>query len=884
MDAKVLSATEKSDTQSLTPAETNRRWHFAGAVFDARSLELRVGTRPIRLNRKPLLVLQHLLQHAGEVVTKDELAQACWPGRILSETVLSTTMNRLRAGLGEPLQDLIKTVHGFGYRLDAEVHVEWDKSREAPSRVKRSVGDHPPLRPTWVLERPLGSGGSADVWLARQAQTGDRRAFKFAGDQAGLRTLKREITLFRLLKESLGEHSPSLRILDWNLELPPFFIETEFKPAGSLAQWTESQGGLGALPIDSRLELIAQCADLLAAAHSVGVLHKDLKPANVLIDQACSPIPRLKLTDFGCGALADPEQIEQLEITRLGFTLQDDTRGNSGTPLYAAPEVLSGQPATLRSDIYALGVMLFQVVVGDWQARLSPGWERKVDDPLLRDDIAVTIDGDPRHRLGDAGELAQRLRALPKRRQRAADEREATLRQERLAQALERAEFRRRWLAGTVAILLLGLISTLLLYFQLRDSQTALSAALDRARHESERAIAAREFVMRLFRETGESAKEQNLTVRDILQRSAVQIRNHASGNPEEAAESLATLGKLYLHMSDYVSAEATFQRLFDFASNTNSPDRLAEARLDFAQVRIALGQPEAAQRLLQEANSHFRQNELRYRDDILRSRELEADIAFHHSDYPLAENILRATLEDRLRNPTSSPKDRSGTYSALATVYLRTQRFEAAREAYQHALRLITGTDLERGISEMNVLNGLGNVEYTLEQYPEAEQYFLRAIELERTLLGPSADLGNLLSNYGKASLLNDKASQALSAFHEADEMIRHYAGTESSIYIANNNGIAGALLAMGMHDKARALLLDTVEIAQRVFGEDYIRTAISKLWLAEAELALDEPVRARQLLDEAMPHLSANPGLSGYLRAKASRLQQELADIERP
>src|SRR6202161_931276 len=101
-----------------------RRWHFAGTIFDERTLELLVNGVDAELERKPLEVLIYLLEHAGEVCTKDEILTGVWPGRILSETVLTKCIGRLRDVLGGREQDIIKTAYGFGYRFVAPVQVE----------------------------------------------------------------------------------------------------------------------------------------------------------------------------------------------------------------------------------------------------------------------------------------------------------------------------------------------------------------------------------------------------------------------------------------------------------------------------------------------------------------------------------------------------------------------------------------------------------------------------------------------------------------------------------------------------------------------------------------------------------------------------------------
>ena len=186
------------------PAElTGRRWTFGTAVLDERSLELLVSGQPVALERKPLEVLLYLLHHAGEVVTKDELADNLWPGRILTETVLTRCISMLRHALADDHRTLIRTVHGFGYRLVADVRVEASAASSAPV-FDFKAGDNPPLRPQWKLVERLGTGGHGEAWLARHEKTREARVFKFALDQGAVSSLKREITLYRLLQESLA--------------------------------------------------------------------------------------------------------------------------------------------------------------------------------------------------------------------------------------------------------------------------------------------------------------------------------------------------------------------------------------------------------------------------------------------------------------------------------------------------------------------------------------------------------------------------------------------------------------------------------------------------------------------------------------------------------
>jgi DNA-binding response OmpR family regulator len=102
------------------PAAAPVCWQFAGRSLDERSLELRVDGARVELPKKPLEVLLHFLRHAGEIVTKDQLLEAVWPGRIVSETSLTNAIGKLRTALGDEDQTLIKAVYGYGYRFEVK--------------------------------------------------------------------------------------------------------------------------------------------------------------------------------------------------------------------------------------------------------------------------------------------------------------------------------------------------------------------------------------------------------------------------------------------------------------------------------------------------------------------------------------------------------------------------------------------------------------------------------------------------------------------------------------------------------------------------------------------------------------------------------------------
>lgn len=217
-----------------------------------------------------------------------------------------------------------------------------------------AVGRTVPGRPGWTLEGSLGAGAFGEVWVARHERTRDSRAFKFCYEPQHLRALKRELTLFRLMKESLGERSDIAKLYEVRLNKPPFFLEMEYTNGGDLGKWAEDQGGIGSIPLKTRLKLIVGVADALDAAHSVGIIHKDVSPANVLIHQPKKGEPEVRLTDFGIGQIVSTTTLKQSDITVTGFGASQETLTNlnaqTGTQLYMAPELFEGKPPTCVHD------------------------------------------------------------------------------------------------------------------------------------------------------------------------------------------------------------------------------------------------------------------------------------------------------------------------------------------------------------------------------------------------------------------------------------------------------------------------------------------------------------------------------------------------------
>ena len=310
------------------PAQGSARlWRFADYEFDELGRELRVKGRTVDLESKPLDILLQLLLHAGEVVTKEELLESVWPDVVVVDGSLATAVSKLRKAMGDEEHPAIVTVPRVGYRLGVPVYCKTVAAAAGPE-LGFKAGDAVPGREQWRLCRPMDVSGSSEVWLAENPKTKEQRVFKFAADGARLKGLKREITISRFLRESLGERPEFVRILEWNFETSPFFLESEY--AGpNLAEWAETQGGLAKVSYDTRLQLLVDVATAVAAAHDIGVLHKDLKPANILVVPGSNGGWQIKVADFGSASLFDPSRLQALGITNLGFT-SDCVAGSPG--------------------------------------------------------------------------------------------------------------------------------------------------------------------------------------------------------------------------------------------------------------------------------------------------------------------------------------------------------------------------------------------------------------------------------------------------------------------------------------------------------------------------------------------------------------------------
>src|SRR3989475_8679432 len=188
----------------------------------------------------------------------------------------------------------------------------------------------------------VGKGGMGEVYRADDLKLGQPVALKFLpehllSDGAALARFHREVRVARQVS-----HKNVCRVYDISEVDGRHFLSMEFIKGEELSSLLRR---IGRLPQDKAVQIARQICAGLSAAHDVGVLHRDLKPANVMIDEHGNA----RITDFGLAGLA--EEFHEDEI-------------HAGTPAYMAPEQLDGRTFTVRSDIYSLGLVLYELFTG----------------------------------------------------------------------------------------------------------------------------------------------------------------------------------------------------------------------------------------------------------------------------------------------------------------------------------------------------------------------------------------------------------------------------------------------------------------------------------------------------------------------------------------
>jgi DNA-binding winged helix-turn-helix (wHTH) protein/predicted Ser/Thr protein kinase len=357
-----------------------RKVRFGPFELDPRSGELRKHGIRIKLREQPVRILAMLLEHPGEVVLREEIRQKLWPNNTIVEFDhgINAAIQKLRDALGDSVSEprYVETVARRGYRFVGEL--------EKDSQLEGTTLSH-----YRILEK-LGEGGMGVVWRAHDPRLNRDVAIKISAEKFSDR-FEREARAIAALNH------PNICTL---YDVGPNFLVMEL---------IEGESPKGPLPVEEALRIARQIADALDAAHEKGIVHRDLKPANIKI----KPDGMVKVLDFGLAKTleapsGDPE--DSPTVTVAGMIL--------GTAAYMSPEQARGKEVDKRSDIWAFGVVLYELLTGrrpfhgnDLQEMLASVVKDQPDLSAIpiqvRPLLEKCLEKDPKKRLRDIGDAWQ---------------------------------------------------------------------------------------------------------------------------------------------------------------------------------------------------------------------------------------------------------------------------------------------------------------------------------------------------------------------------------------------------------------------------------------------------------------------------------------------
>ncbi|MBA8888249.1 serine/threonine-protein kinase [Dokdonella fugitiva] len=654
--------------------------------------------------------------------------------------------------------------------------------------------DDPPERiGPYRLVRELGRGGMGVVWLARRDEQGfeQRVALKrvrggLDGAEARARFRRERGILARLAHDRIA------RLLDGGVDADgrPWFA-LEYVEGEPIDRWCDAR----ALPLRARVRLFLDVLDGVAWAHRNLVVHRDLKPANVLVDGD----GRVKLLDFGIAKLLEDDDAS---ATATGMLLM--------TPTYAAPEQVRGEAVSTATDVYALGVLLFELATGLLpyrtpsstrqafaQAVLEQEAERParalqragVDAPALAAARGTTpaglraaLDADfaqilsialakaPEQRHASVDALAADLRAWLERRPLLS---RPTPRWRRLAQ------FVRRHRVGFAA-------STLLLATALAGIGATLWQARIATRN-AQTAQAVREFTTGLFAAVDpDQARGRDVSLREVLDLGARRAETGLADQPAVRGALLSDLGAIYTSLGDDARSVVLLEQARDalLARPDRDDDELARAWLRLAEAQFEDGRYDAATTSA---------------DAALRL------LAAHAPTDPLR-------IEGELRR---------------VRIDEETDHLDAAGERVERVVAALRADARATPASLSDALATLGNLRRLQARGEEALAAHEEALALARRVDPDDPIVASRLHELAAAEAAVAQPQQAIAHLREAHVLHRRVHGERHPLTLSTEGELAFALANSAQYDESDALFERNIAARRAVFGTDHVEVA---------------------------------------------------------
>jgi serine/threonine protein kinase/flagellar biosynthesis regulator FlbT len=675
----------------------------------------------------------------------------------------------------------------------------------------------------------IGEGGMGQVWLAQQNQPVRRRiAIKLI--KVGMDT-REVVARFASERQSLAlmDHPAIAKVYDAGstAEGRPYFV-MEFVDGLPMTAYCDRHK----LTVRERLDLFIQVCEGVQHAHQKAIIHRDLKPSNILVTEIDGkPMPRI--IDFGVAKAISQELNAETIFTQAGSMI--------GTLGYMSPEQASsaGEDIDTRSDVYSLGVVLYELLSG-----VLPHDFRKVallevlrqlheqDAPrpssrirALDADSAITAQnrgaGLPaltRQLKGDPDAIT--LKALEKdRKRRYASPSELAadigryLRNEPVSAHAPGAAYRagkyiRRHRLGV------GMAAAGILF--LASFAVAQSIELRNTRRERDRADRISEFMTGMFKVPDPSeARGKTVTAREVLDNGAKQIDSGLSGDPELQAKMMQTMSVTYGNLGLYSLARP-----------------LAERAVEIQRRDLGPRNP-----------------------DTLRSMRSLGGILANAGKYAEAEKIQRETIE--IERQVLGPDDKATLRSMLSlagTLDSEGHRTEAAkldRETLEIQRRVL-GPESR---NTLDTTNALASILAEQGQIAEAEKLERDALEVERRTLGPDHPATLATMNVLVRDLQAEgRLADAEKLNRETLDIDLRVFGPEHPATLSNTDNLAGLLIQEGRYTEAEKLLRATIDIQRRTLGAEHADTLTSMNNLATAFEEEGRYADAEKLNNETM------------------------------
>ena len=761
-----------------------------------------------------------------------------------------------------------------------------DQPADGTSRVDRRVG-------SYRLLRCIGEGGMGAVYEAVRAdeQFDKRVAVKLvraglAGD-AVQRRFRRERQILAQL-----DHPGIARLLDGGVtDRGEPYLVMEYVEGQPITDYCDQRR----LGVSERLDLFRSVCEAVAYAHRNLVVHRDLKPGNILVTAGGD----VKLLDFGVSKLLrDTDGDTEGTVTQLG--------GRFLTPAYASPEQLRGEPVSTSSDVYSLGVILYELLCG--QRPLELGGYSPVEiaralevDPTRPSDVARTraaaLTGETRVlrlRRKLSGELdnvvLMALRKEPGRRyasvEQLSDDVARYLDGRPVRAQGDSTTYRVRKFVGRHRT---GVAAVVLLILALGGGVAATSWQARRARRDAAEAQVQRRkaervaaFVGDMFRSADPELRGRDIKVADVLGEAAQRAHVELAGEPEVQAGVQTAIGQAYAGLGLLAEAKpllfaALATRARGAAGNVDyvaSLDRIANLYFEEQQLDSA--------RVFYERELAALKQE-RATDTLQLATALDGLGRIHNwmSDYPGAERLQRQALDLRRRvlPPGSVPLAES--LNDLAVVLGQQARWSEAEPLHREELAIVRR---QYGPTHPRVADASTNLAFVLQEqakYAAADSFYRAALTMRLRLLGPDhASVAWTRQNYGNLLLLQGNYAGAI----ENARLVLALRGRtlpDKHILVSSALQLLGrGLLETGRGAESERLLRESLALRRRNYppGHWLVASAESVLGdclvrrgkLAEAEpLLLGADERLRQALGPDHPRSRENAGRLAALYA---------------